>query len=160
MTSTLTTPAAKGGLEYVVKDLSLAEWGRKEIRLAEQEMPGLMALRAQHAGKKPLAGARRVDQHDRPFGNDRRESLWWCNRVCRIDDAAIDHYAIGIERADFGAAKMQQPVKAQRGDLANQARHIAVALDDRHKTRLACQLRRYSSHCKGGQVYISRQPGA
>src|SRR4029077_18173278 len=41
-----------------VKDLSLAEFGRKEIRLAEQEMPGLMALRATHGGKKPLSGAR------------------------------------------------------------------------------------------------------
>src|SRR5437016_14039995 len=43
---------------YKVKDLSLAEFGRKEIRLAEQEMPGLMAVRKQHAGNKPLAGAR------------------------------------------------------------------------------------------------------
>jgi adenosylhomocysteinase len=43
---------------YKVADLSLAEWGRKEIRLAEHEMPGLMALRARYAGKAPLAGAR------------------------------------------------------------------------------------------------------
>lgn len=43
---------------FAVRDLSLAEWGRKEIRLAEQEMPGLMALRAEYAGKKPLKGAR------------------------------------------------------------------------------------------------------
>src|SRR5438034_11829064 len=43
---------------FKVKDLSQAEFGRKEIRLAEQEMPGLMALRAQHGGRKPLAGAR------------------------------------------------------------------------------------------------------
>src|SRR3982750_3882667 len=49
---------AAGREPYKVKDLSLAEFGRKEIRLAEQEMPGLMALRKQHAGKKPLAGAR------------------------------------------------------------------------------------------------------
>jgi adenosylhomocysteinase len=41
-----------------VKDLGLAEWGRKEIRLAEDEMPGLMALRHEYKGKKPLAGAR------------------------------------------------------------------------------------------------------
>src|SRR5258708_39438449 len=47
-----------GGEPYKVKDLSLAEFGRKEIRLAEQEMPGLMALRKQHAGHKPLSGAR------------------------------------------------------------------------------------------------------
>jgi adenosylhomocysteinase len=43
---------------FKVKDLGLAEWGRKEIRLAEDEMPGLMALRAEYKGKKPLAGAR------------------------------------------------------------------------------------------------------
>src|SRR3989440_11063946 len=43
---------------YKVKDLSLADFGRKEIRLAEQEMPGLMALRKQHGARKPLAGAR------------------------------------------------------------------------------------------------------
>ncbi len=43
---------------YRVADISLAEFGRKEIRLAEQEMPGLMALRAEYAGKSPLHGAR------------------------------------------------------------------------------------------------------
>ena len=45
-------------LRFQVKDLSLHEWGRREIRLAEQEMPGLMALRQRHAGRRPLAGAR------------------------------------------------------------------------------------------------------
>jgi len=45
-------------LPYKVKDISLAAWGRKEIRLAEAEMPGLMAIRAEYASKKPLAGAR------------------------------------------------------------------------------------------------------
>jgi adenosylhomocysteinase len=43
---------------FKVKDLALAELGRKEIRLAEQEMPGLMALRAKYAKERPLAGAR------------------------------------------------------------------------------------------------------
>ncbi|MDQ2668833.1 MAG: adenosylhomocysteinase, partial [Gemmatimonadota bacterium] len=43
---------------FKVADISLAEFGRKEIRLAEQEMPGLMALRAEYRGSKPLAGAR------------------------------------------------------------------------------------------------------
>src|SRR5512141_986083 len=45
-------------LPYKVADISLAEFGRKEIRLAEQEMPGLMALRAEYKGKNPLAGAK------------------------------------------------------------------------------------------------------
>jgi len=43
---------------HKVADLTLAEWGRKELRLAEHEMPGLMELRARHGAKKPLAGAR------------------------------------------------------------------------------------------------------
>ena len=45
-------------LLYKVKDLSLAEWGRKEIRLAEAEMPGLMSIREEYKSKKPLKGAR------------------------------------------------------------------------------------------------------
>ncbi len=45
-------------LKYKVKDISLAEWGRKEINLAEAEMPGLMSLRDEYKGKKPLSGAR------------------------------------------------------------------------------------------------------
>ncbi|CAN5881218.1 adenosylhomocysteinase [soil metagenome] len=44
--------------KYKVKDISLAEWGRKEIRLAEAEMPGLMAIREEFGASKPLAGAR------------------------------------------------------------------------------------------------------
>ncbi|HLR97157.1 MAG TPA: adenosylhomocysteinase, partial [Jiangellaceae bacterium] len=43
---------------YKVRDLSLAEAGRHQIRLAEHEMPGLMALRAEYAGSQPLRGAR------------------------------------------------------------------------------------------------------
>ena len=47
-----------GRVPFKVADLSLADFGRKEIRLAEQEMPGLMALRVEHAGQRPLEGAR------------------------------------------------------------------------------------------------------
>src|SRR5574339_1226087 len=43
--------------KYKVADISLAEWGRKEIELAEAEMPGLMALRAEYGASKPLKGA-------------------------------------------------------------------------------------------------------
>jgi len=46
--------------DYKVADMSLAEWGRKEVKIAETEMPGLMALREEYKGKKPLAGARIV----------------------------------------------------------------------------------------------------
>jgi adenosylhomocysteinase len=48
----------KNNMNYKVKDISLADWGRKEIQLAEAEMPGLMALRDQYGASKPLAGAR------------------------------------------------------------------------------------------------------
>src|SRR6187200_900979 len=47
-----------GRVPYKVADLNLAEFGRKELRLAEGEMPGLMAIRKRYEGKKPLAGAR------------------------------------------------------------------------------------------------------
>ncbi len=50
--------ATEKGLRYKVKDISLAEWGRMEIELAEAEMPGLMAIREEYKGEKPLSGAR------------------------------------------------------------------------------------------------------
>ena len=49
---------SKKYIPYKVKDISLADWGRKEIRLAEAEMPGLMSLRKEYSGKEPLKGAR------------------------------------------------------------------------------------------------------
>src|SRR6266699_5717113 len=67
-TATLSKPkASKNGskaaptareLEFKVADIGLAEWGRKEIMLAEQEMPGLMALRAEYGARQPLKGLR------------------------------------------------------------------------------------------------------
>src|SRR3984957_1050728 len=48
----------KPAADFKVKDLSLAEWGRKEISIAEQEMPGLMAIREKYAAGKPLKGVR------------------------------------------------------------------------------------------------------
>jgi len=60
--ATIMSTAAKShidfSLPYKVKDISLAEWGRKEIRLAEAEMPGLMALRSEYGAQQPLKGAR------------------------------------------------------------------------------------------------------
>jgi adenosylhomocysteinase len=59
MTTTVRpAPNALDRPAFKVKDLGLAEWGRKEIRLAEHEMPGLMAIRAEHRNAKPLDGAR------------------------------------------------------------------------------------------------------
>src|SRR6185437_9130096 len=61
MTQTLNPPSKTSKtseLEFKVADLSLAEWGRKEIMLAEQEMPGLMAVREEYAKQQPLKGLR------------------------------------------------------------------------------------------------------
>jgi adenosylhomocysteinase len=64
MTRVLSKPAKSAAensgetLEFKVKDLTLADWGRKEILLAEQEMPGLMAVREEYAAQQPLAGLR------------------------------------------------------------------------------------------------------
>lgn len=56
--SSITKNSIDFSLKYKVKDMSLAEWGRKEIKLAEAEMPGLMALREEFGKEKPLKGAR------------------------------------------------------------------------------------------------------
>ncbi|MBY4012062.1 adenosylhomocysteinase [Rhodococcus fascians] len=63
MTTSVTSGSAltvehRGGIDFKVADLSLAEFGRKEIRLAEHEMPGLIALRREYADIQPLKGAR------------------------------------------------------------------------------------------------------
>src|SRR5438309_5910400 len=56
--STMTPTATLTETDFKVADLSLADFGRKEITLAEHEMPGLMATREEYAAKQPLAGAR------------------------------------------------------------------------------------------------------
>ena len=75
----------KATAPYIVADLALAAWGRKEIKIAETEMPGLMAIREEFAAAQPLKGARiterlqGLDQHrglDRdPAGARRRSAL-------------------------------------------------------------------------------------
>ncbi len=57
-THAFTAARDAGRVPFKVKDLALADWGRREIRLAEHEMPGLMTLRARYGAAKPLAGAR------------------------------------------------------------------------------------------------------
>ena len=57
--------------DYVVKDISLAEFGRKELDIAETEMPGLMSLREEFGDSKPLAGARVVGSLHRTMQRQR-----------------------------------------------------------------------------------------
>src|SRR5690606_17342801 len=54
----LKSASASSGNDFAVANLSLADWGRKEIRIAETEMPGLMAIREGYATTQPLRGAR------------------------------------------------------------------------------------------------------
>src|SRR6478609_2674906 len=56
--STITNSSIDFSLKHKVADMSLAEWGRKEIKLAEAEMPGLMAIREEFGPSQPLKGAR------------------------------------------------------------------------------------------------------
>ncbi|MFY8230046.1 MAG: adenosylhomocysteinase, partial [Opitutales bacterium] len=53
-----TLSSSKKFTDFKVADLGLAEWGRKELQVAEHEMPGLMALRKKYGKKKPLKGVR------------------------------------------------------------------------------------------------------
>src|SRR6187549_1081021 len=53
-----TASLTKSNTDYKVRDLSLAEWGRKEIQSAEKEMPGLISIREKYAPGQPLAGVR------------------------------------------------------------------------------------------------------
>jgi len=58
MSAVLKSQADSATKDFVVADLGLAEWGRKEIRIAETEMPGLMAIREEYRSQQPLRGAR------------------------------------------------------------------------------------------------------
>ena len=80
MTATAKKPAFT---DYIVKDMSLAEFGRKEISLAETEMPGLMATREEYGPKQPLKGARSVNPESRDSGSgpsDHPGMTTWINR--------------------------------------------------------------------------------
>src|SRR5215211_8041878 len=111
---------------YKVKDLSQAEYGRKEIRLAEQEMPGLMALRARHGKSKPLAGARIMGSLHMTIQtavlietlNELGADVRWvsCNIFSTQDHAAA---AVVVGRPDTGGtprAPTGTPVFAWKGE--------------------------------------------
>src|SRR6187431_1257402 len=119
-TNALDRPAFK------VADLKLAEWGRKEIRLAEHEMPGLMALRATHGAKKPLAGARVMGSLHMTVQtavlietlNELGADVRWvsCNIFSTQDHAAA---AVAVGRPETGgtvASPKGTPVFAWKGE--------------------------------------------
>lgn len=99
MSAVLKSPA-----DSAIADISLADWGRKEIRIAETEMPGLMAIREEFAAKQPLkARASRLAAHDHPDGRADRDAqglgadVRWasCNIFSTQDHAAAAIAATG-----------------------------------------------------------------
>src|SRR5216110_3204185 len=117
---------AAGREPYKVKDLSQAEFGREEMRLAEQEMPGLMALRTQHGAKKPLAGARIMGSLHMTIQTavlietlvELGADVRWvsCNIFSTQDHAAA---AVGVGRPEHGgtaASPKGRPVFAWKGE--------------------------------------------
>jgi adenosylhomocysteinase len=108
---------------FKVADLSLAEFGRKEIRLAEQEMPGLMAIREEYKGKKPLAGARIMGSLHMTVQTavlietlvDLGADVRWvsCNIFSTQDHAAA---AVAVGRTGTAAKPAGTPVFAWKGE--------------------------------------------
>ncbi len=108
---------------FKVKDLGEAEFGRKEIRLAEQEMPGLMALRTEYKGKKPLAGAKIMGSLHMTIQTavlietltDLGADVRWvsCNIFSTQDHAAA---AVVVGRDGSMAAPRGTPVFAWKGE--------------------------------------------
>jgi len=115
-----------GRLPYKVADLGLSEFGRNEIRLAEQEMPGLMAIRREHSGSRPLAGVKVMGSLHMTIQTavlietltDLGADVRWasCNIFSTQDHAAA---AVVVGRADTGgtpAAPRGVPVFAWKGE--------------------------------------------
>jgi len=112
---------------FKVADMSLAEWGRKEIRLAEQEMPGLMAIRAEHAGTFPLKGAKIMGSLHMTIQTavlietlvDLGADVRWVS--CNIFSTQ-DHAAAGVAAGKTGSADNPQgvPVFAWKGETLDE----------------------------------------
>src|SRR5947207_9284299 len=123
-------PAAqktKTAPDFKVKDLALSAWGRKEIELAEHEMPGLMALREEYSGKKPLDGARITGSLHMTIQTavlietlvDLGAEVRWasCNIFSTQDHAAA---AVAIGRKGTIASPRGVPVFAWKGETLDE----------------------------------------
>ena len=126
-----TTLAQTAALDYKVADISLADWGRKEIVIAEQEMPGLMAIRAKYAPSKPLAGVRITGSLHMTIQTavlietlvDLGASVRWA--VCNIFSTQ-DHAAAAIAAAGV-------PVFAWKGEIARRILVVHAHRRSAHK---------------------------
>ena len=123
MTTTDATPRVLTSEDFRVADLSLAEFGRKEIELAEHEMPGLVALRERYGATKPLAGARITGSLHMTIQTavlietlvDLGAEVRWasCNIFSTQDHAAA---AVAVGRGGTAAAPIGVPVFAWKGE--------------------------------------------
>jgi hypothetical protein len=118
--------------DFVVKDLSLAEWGRKEIAIAETEMPGLMAVHARSSGRKQIAQGRahlRLAAHDDPDrGADRNPGGAWRASALGL----VQHLLHPGSRRGGDRGQVASPVFAIKGETledywAYTDRHFPVA---------------------------------
>jgi S-adenosylhomocysteine hydrolase len=105
MSATVSAPSKKAGLEFKVADLGLAEWGRKEILLAEQEMPGLMAIRMEYARAQPLY-ARKV--HVLPKHLDEKVAR------LHLDKLGVRLTRLTPEQAAYMGVSVDGPYKTDR----------------------------------------------
>src|SRR5678816_2007249 len=131
VTSPLDRPAFK------VKDLELADFGRKEIRLAEQEMPGLMAIRAEYRGKRPLAGAKIMGSLHMTVQTavlietlvDLGADVRWVS--CNIFSTQ-DHAAAAVVVGRNGTVKDPKgtPVFAWKGETLEEYTHLTLPTSD------------------------------
>ena len=118
--------------DYKVKDITLAEWGAKEISMAEDEMPGLMAIRTEYGNGKPLAGARIVGcLHMTIQTAVLIETLQALGATVRWSSCNIfstqDHAAAGVAQA--GGRTLADIAEAvHHGDLAGH-HHVGAAAD-------------------------------
>src|SRR5258706_12163000 len=109
-----TNGKSRASSDYKIKDISLADWGRKEISVAEAEMPGLMSLRQKHGAEKPLNGVRITGSLHMTIETavlietlaDLGASVRWAS--CNIFSTQ-DHAAAAIAKAGF-------PVFAWKGE--------------------------------------------
>src|SRR6516164_1389763 len=110
-----TSTQTKTKQDFKIKDISLADWGRKEISIAEKEMPGLMAIREKYARQKPLAGARITGSLHMTIQTavlietlvDLGASVRWasCNIFSTQDHAAAAIAAAGIPAAAWSCVE-------------------------------------------------------
>ena len=156
----MSTVVTQVATDYKVADLSLADWGRKEISIAEHEMPGLMAIRSKYAQDKPLAGVRVTGSLHMTIQTavlietlvDLGATVRWasCNIFSTQDHAAAAIAAAGV------------PVFAWKGEIARRVLvvHVPGAQPSRRQGSAARRRRRRRRHAAHPQRLRTRRTAA